>query len=213
MLNSAETVVLPSPMEPPMIERWAIRLASSGCVRSSRAMLVSGPTGAMPPARATPGGSGPSGRWPRRGAPGRRRRQRRPPDAALPVDRGRPHDLARSGPGGTLRDRDVAAPIGVQEAKGVLGAVADVGVAADGRDGQDVQLGPSHGQPDGEGVVQPGIAVDDERQRVPRASRPAPSEAPRAPGSRSVAATGPSPNAAPATVSPARTAGRWPLAR
>ena len=39
--------MLPSPIDPPMRQTWAIRGASSGCSRSSSAMFVSGPIGAM----------------------------------------------------------------------------------------------------------------------------------------------------------------------
>ena len=45
-----------------------------------------------------------------------------------------------SGAGGALGDRDVVAAVGVEQPQRVLGAVADVGVAADGRDGQEVEL-------------------------------------------------------------------------
>ena len=62
--------------------------------------------------------------------------------------------------------------VGVQEAQGVLGAVPDVGVAADGRDRQQVEFGAGDGQADGQRVVEARVAVDDERQRmVDRAER------------------------------------------
>ena len=45
MLNSANGVTFPAPIEPPITTICSIRSVSSGCVRSSSAMLVSGPTG------------------------------------------------------------------------------------------------------------------------------------------------------------------------
>ena len=135
-------------------------------------MLVRGPIGAM----AT--GSGMLAEQPgdqldgvvRHGA-GCGRRQLGRPDAALAVDLGGAHDLADQRPGGPFGDRDVVPAIGVQQAERVLGAMTDVGVSADGGDGQDIKLGARDGEADGQRVVEPGIAVDDQRQRASRASR------------------------------------------
>ena len=90
---------------------------------------------------------------------------------------GRPDDLAEERAGGALRDRHVAAAVGVEQAQRVLRAVADVRVAADGRDRQQVQLRAGDGEPDRERVVEPGVAVDDQRERLLRPSRTAPSAA------------------------------------
>ena len=116
----------------------------SGCSRSILAMSSTAPSGT---AVAVAGGSCVAA------------------DAALPVDLGRPHDLADERTGGTLGDRDVVASIGVEETQRVLRAVADVGVPAHRGDGQDVELGARQGQADRHRVVEPRIAVDDQRQR------------------------------------------------
>ena len=88
------------------------------------------------------------------------------PDPALAMDLGRAHDGADQRSGGALGDRDVGAPVRVEQAQGVLRAVADVRVAADGRDGEEVELRAGDGQADGQRVVEARVAVDDERQRM-----------------------------------------------
>ncbi len=131
-------------------------------------MLVRGPIGAM----AT--GSGMLPEQPgdqldgvvRHGA-GCGRRQLGRPDAALAVDLGGAHDLADQRPGGPFGDRDVVPAVCMQQAERVLGAMTDVGVSADGRDGQDMKLGARDGEADGQRIVEPGIAVDDQRQGLP----------------------------------------------
>ena len=156
MLNSAETVVFPSPIEPPMIERWAIRGASSGMEpqqqrdvrqradrrdRDRLGMLAQEPGDELDRAL---------------GARARRATAAAcvVPMPALAVDLGRAHDRAEERARGTLRDRDVIAPVDVQQPERVLRAVADVGVATDRRDGQEVELGPRDGEPDRERVVE-----------------------------------------------------------
>ena len=93
------------------------------------------------------------------------------------MDLGGPDDAPEERAGGALRDRDVAPAVGVEQAQRVLGAVRDVGVAADGRDREQVELGSGHGQADRQGVVQSRVAVDDQRQRAlrrPEGARRAP---------------------------------------
>ena len=59
-----------------------------------------------------------------------------------------------------------ARAVEVQQAQRVRRAVADVGVAADRRHGEEVDLGPRDREPDREGVVEARVAVDDQRQRL-----------------------------------------------
>ena len=160
--------MLPSPIEPPIRQTWAIRGARSGCSRSSSAMFVSGPIGAMTT------GSGMLAQDPRDQVDRTLRaalrpatvRQHRVPDARLAVDLGRPDDAPEERAGGALGDRHVARAVDVEEPERVRRAVADVGVAADGRDREQVDLRSRHREPDREGVVEAGVAVDDQRQRV-----------------------------------------------
>ena len=72
--------------------------------------------------------------------------------------------LTEQGARRALPDRHVAAAVEVQEPQGIRGAVPDVGVAADRRDRQQVDLGPRYREPDREGIVEPRVAVDDQRQ-------------------------------------------------
>jgi hypothetical protein len=51
----------------------------------------------------------------------------------------------------------------VQQAQRVGRAVTNVGIAAHGRDREQVDLGPRYREADGERVVQAGVAVDDQR--------------------------------------------------
>ena len=168
MLNSAETVVFPSPIEPPMIERWAIRGASSGCSLSSSAMFVSGPIGAI----ATGSGWSRSSRAISATAVSSTAADRRRARAASSRSRSLPWtSVARTivpdeRTGRPLRDGDVAAPERVQQPQGVLRALPHVGVATDRRHRQDVEFRTGHGQADRQGVVQARIAVDDDRQRM-----------------------------------------------
>ena len=87
-------------------------------------------------------------------------------DTRLAVDLGRSNDLAEQRPRGALGDRDVVPAIGMQEPQRVLGAMPDIGVAADRRHGQDVELRARQREPDRQRVVQARVAVDDQRQRV-----------------------------------------------
>ena len=86
-----------------------------------------------------------------------------------------------SAPAAPSADRDVVPAVGVEQAQGVLGAVGDVRVAADRGDGQQVELGPGDREADRQRVVEPRVAVDDQRQRVldgPERRRPGVAAAP-----------------------------------
>ena len=166
MLNSADTVVFPSPSEPPMIDRCAIRGARSG-IQPEQERDVGQRADRRDGHRLRSLAQDPGDQLD--GVLGVRRcrggRQLRRPDATLPVDLGRADDLPDQWAGGAFGDRDVVATVGVQESQRVLGAVADVGVAAHGRDRQDLELRSRDGQPDRQRVIEAGIAVDDQRQR------------------------------------------------
>ena len=140
MLNSAEAVVFPSPIEPPIRHRCAILGARCGCSRSSSAMFVSGPIGAI----AT--GSGLSARRPRdeRDGAGRVDGGRGRVQAACRRSRSR---RGPRSPGRRSRAARPAAPSAtghvvraerVEQAQRVLRAAGDVGVAADGGHGEQV---------------------------------------------------------------------------
>ena len=70
------------------------------------------------------------------------------------MDLGRADDLADQRPRGAFGDRDVVAAVGVQEPQRVLGAMPDIGVAADRRDRQDLELRARDGEPDRQRVVE-----------------------------------------------------------
>ncbi len=96
---------------------------------------------------------------------GGRRRKLRGPDAAFAVHLGRANDAADDRSRSAFGDRHVIAAVGMEQAERVLGAVPHVGIAADRGDRQDVQLGAGQREADGQRVVQPRVAVDDERER------------------------------------------------
>ena len=112
------------------------------------------------------------------------------PMPALAVDLGRAHDRARAArPRRPRRPARRRAPYRWSSRSAFVGAVADVGVAADGRDGEQVELGSGDREPDRERVVEARVAVDDQRQRLldgPERRRP---RRRPAPGSRSARAT------------------------
>ena len=105
----------------------------SGCERRIAAMRSTAPSGR--------GSAGDGGR-------------RRPADARLAVDLGRADDRAEERAGRALRDGHVRGAVQVQQAEGVRRAVPDIGVAADRRDGEQVDLGSRHREPDRERVVE-----------------------------------------------------------
>ena len=168
MLNSAEAVVFPSVIAPPMIRMLAIRSASSGCVRSSSAMFVSGPTAAM----VTGSGDSLEGRPEQLdGAlgPGRERGSgRSAPSRPLSPWTSRrhvqrPHQRA----GGARRDGDVRPADQRQDAQRVVASwrrspalPATVVTASSSSSGR---ARPSD---EGEGVVVARIAIEDERDPV-----------------------------------------------
>ena len=174
--------MFPSPIEPPIRHRCEIFGASCGWRRSSSAMLVSGPIGAMATGSGLVGDEAGHQRDGALGPGGRRsRRQDRGPDAALAVDLGRAHHGAQQRARGTLRHGDVVAAVGVQEPQRVLRAAGDVGVATDGGHGQQPDLRARRREADRQRVVQARVAVDDQRDRAvggPERRRPLPRPGP-----------------------------------
>ena len=96
--------------------------------------------------------------------PGRRRRQRNPADAVVPVHPRRPSaELPGQRIVGAERHGNVRVAGELEQVKGVAGADGGTDVAADGPDPHNVGRGRGEQVGQGEGVVDPGIAVQVER--------------------------------------------------
>ena len=182
MLNSAETVVFPSPIEPPMRHRWAI-FGDEVRVQPQQQRDV----GQRPDRRdrdrlrvrrEDPGDE----RRPRRSGCARRRRrvELRVADPALAVDLGRPDDRARAARRprprrpGRRPGRRRGAAAGRSRCSGSRRRCRRPWSRPAGR-----APGSGDREADRQRVVEPGVAVDDQRQRVRRRSRTAPSAASR----------------------------------
>jgi hypothetical protein len=62
----------------------------------------------------------------------------------------------------TLSNWHVVCAVQVKESQCVFGAMVHIGIAANARYRQQVDLGPNHGTRNRESVIEPRVAIDDE---------------------------------------------------
>ena len=130
MLNSAEAVVLPSVIAPPMTRMPAIRSRSSGWVRTSSAMFVSGPDGGDRHGRRAPLEDG-AHQLDRALRPGPKAGSGRsaPSSPLAPWTLDATCSGRSSGPRGAGRDRDVRPPDEREHPERVASGLGQAGIA------------------------------------------------------------------------------------
>ena len=171
MLNSAEGVMFPSAIAPPMSTMRSTRSAASGRSASRSATFVSGPSGT----RVT----GVLGREQALGEEFDRvlldRSATRGGEigavqAGLAVRVGRDDELAHERPVGAGRDGEVGSSGELEHAEGIGGDLVERLVPGDGRDAEDLELGAGEREQEGDRVVLARVAVDEDGDHARTAS-------------------------------------------